>query len=113
MCRTYGVALTPPLTLLVPLILGTTLVATVLIIVAISTLSWEEVVWDVDRIRMTSRVDLDESYFNTDEGFHVIVTRVSGSNDTMVSYLRDWVGGVWKTCDKTSSKLQQTKHFRA
>ena len=103
MCRTYGVALTPPLSLILSFILPLTFIATVLLLVAISPRAWEEVEWDANQLRSAPGVNVDSSYFNEDEGFYVIASEGGNINETLLSYLRDWTGGIWEICDKMSS----------
>ena len=100
----YGSPLSPTIHIVLPLAAVFAAFGTLFVIIALSTTAWEEIEWNKNQLRNDASVNQTASYFDSSNGFYVVVTEQSDGNQT-TSYLRDLVGGIWKICDVISGKL--------
>ena len=80
------------------------IIATVFMVVAISTDQWEVIEHNADKIAALSQVLQNSSVLNETTGYFKVVYRENSSGNITTVYTYSLYGGIWKLCDRVPGK---------
>ena len=82
-------------------------IASIMMIVAVSTDYWEITLYDADKLQEVDKVVIERSVLSNENHFYKVVMEdyVNGNKTEKTFYLRDMFGGIWRVCDTIPGKF--------